>query len=132
MGDFVKYYNGTFGEAGNFGKETAIVKYSWHPRVTYSKKYNKYFMTSSRIKQTPTYKGIVEDVMLIRESDDMINWSDPIIASKDGKDFGNHYVAMISDDIVEQPNIINGDTFSILTNHNGTDVNRFISKFVKK
>jgi hypothetical protein len=132
MGDFVKYYDGSFCEAGNFGKETAIVRFAWHPRVTYSKKYNKYFMTSSRIKHPPVFKGVVEDVMQIRESDDMIHWNEPIIANKDGSDFGNHYVAMIEDGTVGQPNVIEGDSFSILTNHNGTDVNRFVSKFIDK
>ena len=39
---------------------------------------------------------------------------------------------MIEDGTVGQPNVIEGDSFSILTNHNGTDVNRFVSKFIDK
>lgn len=132
MGDLVKYYNGSFCEAGNFGKETAIAEFSWHPRVTYSKKYNKFFMSSSRIHPHVELKNVVEDIMEIRTSDDMIHWSEPIVAQKDGKDFGNHYVAMIADDTTSQPNVIEGDTFSVLTNHNGTDVYRFPSKFIEK
>jgi hypothetical protein len=60
----------------------------------------------------------------------MIHWSEPIVATKDGKEFGNHYVAMIADDTTSQPNVIEGDTFSIFTNHNGTDVYRFPSRFI--
>ena len=132
MGDFVKYYNGSFCEAGNFGKETAITRLSWHPRVTYSKKYDKFFMSSSRIHPHAKMGHTVEDVMEVRTSDDMIHWSEPVIAQKDGSDFGNHYVAMVSDDTVNQPNVIEGETFSILSNHNGTDVLRFPSKFIEK
>ncbi|MFR1983910.1 MAG: hypothetical protein ACLS4Z_09515 [Christensenellaceae bacterium] len=49
MGDFVKYYNGSFCEAGNLGKESAIVKNSWHSRVVFSEKLNAYLMASSPI-----------------------------------------------------------------------------------
>ncbi|MCQ2400202.1 MAG: glycoside hydrolase, partial [Clostridia bacterium] len=35
MGDFVKFYDGNFCEAGNLGKETKITKNSWHSRVAY-------------------------------------------------------------------------------------------------
>ncbi len=129
MGDFVKYYNGTFCEAGNLGKESTIAKASWHPRVTYSKKYNKFFMTSSHVRANGEFKKVVEDIMEIRISDNLINWSEPIRATKDGNLFGNHYVAMVSDDTTNQPNVIEGDTFSILSNHNGTDVLRFPSTF---
>lgn len=40
----------------------------------------------------------------------------------EGKLFGNHYMAMVSDEVKERPNIIVGDTLSILANHNGTNV----------
>lgn len=36
MGDFVKYYDGAFSEAGNFGKETPVASRSWHPHVCIS------------------------------------------------------------------------------------------------
>ena len=50
------------------------------------------------------------------------------IMEHEGKLFGNHYIAMVSDDIDEQPNVIKGDTFSILSNHNGTNVMRYAAK----
>ena len=62
----------------------------------------------------------------------MINWSDPVTVEVDGKLFGNHYMAIVSDDADVQPNIVVGDNFSILTNHNGTDVMRYKTKITQK
>lgn len=131
MGDFVKYYNGSFCEAGNLGRETPIFMNAWHPRVVYSEKHGLFFASSCPARQN-VGKGVIIDEMQVRYSSDMINWSEPITLERDGKVFGNHYVAMVSDDADRQPNFIKGDEFSILTNHNGTDVMRWKSKFVEK
>ena len=130
MGDFVKYYNGSFCEAGNCGKETPIIVNAWHPRMVYLEKYGTYLM-SSCIMRPDGVTPVILDEMEIRESKDMINWSEPVKAKKDGKIFGNHYAAMVADDDKGHPNVISGDDFSILTNHNGTDVSRFKTKIVK-
>ncbi len=127
MGDFVKYYNGEFCEAGNLGKETPIILNSWHARAVYSKKYDTYFMTSSPINFGNNTQ-LVADVMEVRTSKDLLHWSEPITVEHEGELFGNHYMAMVSDEIDEQPNIIKGDSFSILTNHNGTSVMRYSAK----
>lgn len=121
MGDFVKYYDGSFCEAGNLGKETPIIKDAWHARAVYSKKYDTFFLTSSPIDINVTVRH-VKDIMEVRTSKDLLNWSEPITVEYEGKTFGNHYMAMVSDDKDEQPNVIKDNTFSILTNHNGTDV----------
>ncbi len=131
MGDFVKYYNGSFCEAGNLGKETAIVKNAWHPRILYSKKHDLYFMSASHI-HVPSYAGVVVDVMEVRTSKDLFNWGQPSRFLRDGKEFGNHYVAMVSADDQNQPCIIEEDYFIILSNHNGTDVMQYPAEFVKK
>ena len=65
--------------------------------------------------------------MELRTSKDMIHWSEPITVERDGKLFGNHYMAIVSDDVDEQPNIIKGKNCSILTNHNGTNVMRYMT-----
>lgn len=130
IGDFVKYYNGSFCEAGNFGRETAIVKGAWHPRVVYLEKYNKYFMSS--VRAVPGGEKMVADVMEIRSSDDLTNWGDGISIIKDDEEFGNHYIAFVTNDDKVSPFVIEGDEFSILTNHNGTSVARFNSKFTQK
>ena len=44
---------------------------------------------------------------------------------QDGKPWGNHYNAIVPDDKINQPNIIASNEFSILNNHNGTDVARY-------
>ncbi len=131
MGDFVKYYDGAFCEAGNLGRESVIVADAWHPRVIYLKKYGIYLMTASDL-QYENPKQFIRDVMAMRVSTDLVHWSDKICAEKDGIPFGNHYVAMVSDDGVNQPNLTEGDDVKVLTNHNGTDVLMYPSKWVKQ
>lgn len=130
VGDFVKYADGCFGEAGNLGRETPIVRNVWHPRVARCKSHGLYVMTATRI--TPGVLPFVDDVMELRTSADLLHWSAPVGVEKDGKPFGNHYVAMVSDDDHNPPCVVEGDSFSFLTNHNGTDVLRYPARFVRK
>ncbi len=129
MGDFVKFYDGQFTEAGNFGKETKLIDNAWHPRVMWSEKLGKYFISYSCVQPTDNIKSVVQDIMEVRVSDDLIHWSEPTRLMDGEKEFGNHYVAMVADDAVSQPNVVTGDTFSILSNHNGTDVARHLARF---
>ncbi len=124
MGDFVKYYNGSFCEAGNMGKETPIALNLWHPRVIYLKKYGVYLMTGS---YADAEEGRIIPHTQLRYSKDMVNWSEVTVLKKDGEPFGNHYVGVVSDDQGGQPNVAEGDKISILTNHNGTNVMRYKS-----
>ena len=126
MGDFVKYYNGSFCEAGNLGKESPIVLGGWHPKVVYLKKYNKYLMSSSLTRLKPN-GGMVNPIMEIRESDDMINWSEPIQMTRDGELFGGHYVGFYSDSDSGYPFDIEEDRLVIFRNGNGTDVTRCLA-----
>lgn len=129
MGDFVKYYDGVFSEAGNLGRESAILRDAWHPRVAYSEPLGCYVMTSKPI--IAAMHGEIPDlddgmcVMQIATSTDLIHWSAPEVVYKDGKPWGNHYNAMVSDSPQGQPHILAENTFSILNNHNGTDVLRY-------
>ena len=131
MGDFVKYYNGSFCEAGNMGKETPIIKDAWHTRVAYAKKYGKYVMSSSPIN-AGCGDAVIKDIMEWRVSDDMIHWSEPMKVERNGRPFGNHYMAIVSEEVGTYPNVIEGDEFVILTNHNGTDVDRQNARFELK
>ena len=70
--------------------------------------------------------------MQLRVSDDLLNWSEPVRAKREGKPFGNRYVAAVSDDDFSQPNVITGDSFCILSNHNGTDVTCYQAKLINK
>lgn len=136
MGDFVKYYNGAFCEAGNLGRETAILADAWHPRVVYSVPEKLYIMTSKPI--LAAMKGKIpgldrkRKVMQISTSTDLIHWSEPEIVYKDGEPWGNHYNAMVPDDGENQPNILSANRFSILNNHNGTDVLRYAVELKRK
>jgi len=129
MGDFVKYYDGAFCEAGNLGRESAILSDVWHPRVVYSVPEKMFIMTSKPILST--MKNRIEGVdakarvMQISTSRDMLHWSKPEIVYRDGKPWGNHYNAIVPDDTVSQPNILTSNRFSLLNNHNGTDVMRY-------
>lgn len=123
MGDFVKYYNGSFCEAGNLGKESPILLGGWHPRVVYLKKYNKYLMSASLAKLKPN-GGMVNPIMRVWESEDLVHWSESVNLMRDGAEFGAHYCGMYASDSTEQPGVICGDDLIILTNGNGTDVTR--------
>ncbi len=126
MGDFVKYYNGAFCEPGNLGKETAIIHNSWHTRITYFSKYNIFLAVSSYVDAST--KLFVTDIMSVRASKDMLHWSEPTFVEYEGKPFGNHYLAFVSDALEGQPNKVKDSEFSILSNHNGTDVVRYTAE----
>ena len=128
FGDFVKYYGGAFCEAGNLGRESALVSNSWHPRIARLRKYSLWCMTSVLV--TPGERKTVSDRAQIRFSKDLILWSEPTVAEYKGGIFGNHYVAMVSDSDSSHPFDIEGDDFSFLANHNGKDVIRYRSVFI--
>ena len=129
FGDFVKYYNGSFCEAGNFGRETAIIKNSWHARVVYSEPLGAYVMSSVNV--SPGEEKLVDDIMRVRTGNSLLEWSEPITVYKDGNEFGNHYVAFANSDDKTQPYILTSNEFSIMTNHNCTDVMNYPVKIMK-
>lgn len=129
MGDFVKYYDGAFCEAGNLGKESVIAENSWHARVVYSEKLKKYIMSSVECLPEKA-AAAVTDRMQLRTSDDLVNWSDPIDVMNGEEFFGAHYVAVYPDDTESPISVITGDEFSVLKNGNGTDVTRNKCKFL--
>ena len=131
MGDFVKYYDGAFCEAGNLGRETPLVPNAWHPRVAYFEAYGTYLMSYSPILPG-RFQGVVSDLMDVRAGADLLSWGEPVTVTREGQPFGNHYVAMIGEDPTAQPCVVTGDEFAILTNHNGTDVKRFVGKITTK
>ena len=132
MGDFVKYYDGAFGEPGNFGKESPVFCNSWHTRVAYFEKYGTYVATSSPMNFGNSEK-LVADYMQARTSTDLLHWSDPVeVFNDDGTRFGNHYMAIVSKDAEGNPAIVRGDEFVIMTNHNGTDVTVYQARIEEK
>ncbi|MBE6787613.1 MAG: hypothetical protein E7537_04620 [Ruminococcaceae bacterium] len=134
MGDFVKYYDGAFCEAGNLGRESAILADCWHPRVVYSQPLDLYIMVSKPMMAAKCgkIKGLDQKrkVAQFCVSKDLVNWSCPKVFPNGDKPFGNHYNAIVSDDGDCQPHILKTNEFSILCNHNGTDVERFKAKII--
>jgi len=124
MGDFVKYYDGAFCEAGNFGRETPIVQNAWHPRIAYFEKLNCFVMTSS-LADFGNENRLIKDYMEIRTSTDMLHWSEPIVLEKDGKKFGNHYQAISSYHGKGDTYTVTDNKFTVHNCHNGTDVKAY-------
>ena len=126
MGDFVKYYDGSFCESGIFGKETPILRDMWHPRVVYCVPEQRYFMTGKPI--VASMQGKIDGidakhrVLQLSQSTDLIHWSEPQIFFKDGAPWGNHYHALVSDATIGQPHWLTSCHCLLLHNHNGTDV----------
>ena len=132
FGDFVKYYNGAFCEAGNLGRETAIAKNAWHPRVVYSQVLGCYLMSFVNVTPKKQTGDLVDDIMRVSTSKDMLNWSEAIPVTKNGELWGNHYVALANTDNKTQTYILTDNEFCVLTNHNGTDVTYYPVKLIKK
>ena len=129
--DFVKYYEGSFCQPGTFGKETPIAKNSWHARVAYSKAHGCYLMSSTRVNARQPMQTVVDDAMQIRAGKTITEWSEPTLVYKDKKEWGNHYIAIVSDSKTGDVNHLPTDEFFVLVNHNGTDVKRHKAKLEK-
>ena len=122
--DFTKYYNGSFSEAGNFGKESIIVPNSWHSRVVYSLKLKCYIMSYTKNYSNKTIpEGPLSDTVEFRTSTDLIHWSEPFEIEKNGKLIGNHYNALVSLSDKENSYVIDDECY-LLSCHNGTDVKK--------
>ena len=131
MGDFVKYYNGKFQESGIFGKETAIVKNSWHPKVVKLNDLGIYMMSSSKKANNNTSSDrLIDHQIQLRVSKDLIHWSKPLNIKKDNKSFGDHYCAFYAFDDKDCYEI-NGNKFVLQLNGNGTDVIQYDVELVK-
>ena len=125
LGDFVKYYDGTFCEAGNLGRESKIVSGLWHPRVTWFEQLGCYVLSGI---STEASRRFVTDTVLLCTSQDLIHWSEPISLEYKGKPFGQHYGAIVPNRN-GHPSVIPGNDFSFLLCWNGSDVTRFRATF---
>ena len=103
--------------------------------VVYSEPEKMYLMTSkptiSIKKQKIPELDEKGSAVQISTSKDLVHWSKPELVCQNGKPWGNHYNAIVSDDKTGQPCILSGSTFSFLTNHNGTDVLRFPARLTR-
>ena len=134
IGDFVKYYNGSFSEAGNLGKETPIAKNAWHAKMSYLKKYDIYALNYCEVKsgELADENKLVDDIVSVRFSKDMLSYSEPLKLYRDGVRFGDPYSQFTSIDDTSPVSVIEGDEFAVLTNPNGGDMLYTAAKIVKK
>ena len=130
MGDFVKYYNGSFCEAGNLGKETPIARNAWHAKLSYFKKYGVYMLDYTDVKSLPN--KLVDDIVSVRMSKDMLSFSEPLALYRNGQRFGDHYSQFVGIDEKLPVGVIDGDEFAVLTNTNASDMLYTSAKIVKK
>ena len=129
MGDFVKWYDGAFCEAGLFGKESPIMENIWHARIVRCEPLGCYVMSGCPIDNSIDPKQPILNVTVLHTGNTLTEWSERITVTKDGKPFGNHYVALVPDGR-EPPSVIGG-SFYFLLNHNATDVIRHHAKLQK-
>ena len=115
MSDFVKYYDGAFSEAGNLGRESIIVPNAWHPRVIYSEELGAYVMSYTGIASRDEAL-LLDKTIHLRTSRDLINWSEPILLTKDGEPLHNKYFAILSNEKDSSPYHLKGNEFSVLSN----------------
>ncbi len=121
IGDFVKYYDGAFCEAGNFGRETPVALNTWHPKVVYSEDLKVYLMVSSTVAED-TDGARITDTMELRSSEDLLHWSEPVHVRNGEGIFGNHYNGIASYRGQGDPDLLRGKRCTLMTCHNGTDV----------
>lgn len=125
MGDFVKYYNGSFCEAGNMGKESIVVPNAWHPRVLYSRTLDCYIMSSTKTDPNIPAGGnaFSDEHWQLHTSKDLLNWSEPLSMADLHPNFRTHYFTVAAEGIAEYPTEID-NIFSVLSCHNGTDMRK--------
>ena len=129
MGDFVKFYDGAFCEAGIMGKETPIVRNLWHAKVIRLESIGAFVMSGSPFNRLQEFTpgnitGIIGHVVQLRTSTDLVHWSDPIELYRDGEKFGDHYCALYP--AGEKGDFVAPDNKLILQlNGNATDVMQY-------
>lgn len=136
MGDFVKFYDGAFSEAGNFGKETPIVKALWHPSIVYLREEKLYMLSGSPVccgnVLDPAHpERLINRVVELRFSENLLDWSEPIRLEKDGKAFGAHYCSFYSAER-ERSAAVSGNKLVLQLCGNGLDVIGYKVDFIDK
>ena len=122
MGDFVKYYDGSFCEPGNLGRESPVADRAWHPRVVFARELGFYLMTAGKVHEYQAETTVfLPDTTQVRTSRDLIHWSEPLDLIKDGQPFGNHYAALAPHDGILPASEIDNRPLLLLC-HNATDV----------
>jgi len=121
MGDFVKYYEGSFSEAGNMGKETPIMLNAWHSRVIYSKEDGYYYMAYNPVLVKDS-KYPLADYMVIRKSKSLLDWSNSKEVNIGEEKIGGHYFTILPKESIGNPFVSEKKEFSILISDHAIDI----------
>ena len=121
MGDFVKYYKGSFCEAGNMGKETPISLNTWHSRVIYCKEDGYYYMAYNPV-QAKVKTFILADYLVIKKSKNLFNWDNAEIVDIGEEKIHGHYFTLLPRGCAGNPFVASKKEFSILISGNALDV----------
>lgn len=130
MGDFVKYYDGKFQEAGNMGKETPICLNAWHARVIYSNLDKCYYMAYNPVLPKVSPYPLAE-YLIIQRSTNLFDWSQAEKVNACEEKIGGHYFTIIPKNAVNNPFVNETDEFSILISGSALDVKGFDLKISK-
>jgi hypothetical protein len=118
-GAWNKYFEGSFSEPGNMGKETAILEGGAVPNVAYDTYLQKYLLTTYNRPNWYANKGACQ----ISFSTDLVHWTKPTLLAPDRKDLSMPYFTMSNLDASGPTNVL-GRVFRLFAGNNGTDVEK--------
>jgi hypothetical protein len=118
-GAWKKYFEGSFSEPGNMGKETAVLEGGAEPNVAYNTYLRKYFLTTYNRTLWHSERGACQ----ISLSDDLVHWTKPVPLAPDRKDLSMPYFTMSNMDSSGPTNVL-GRVFRLFAGSNGTSVKK--------
>jgi hypothetical protein len=118
-GTWKKYFEGSFSEPGNMGRESAVLENGAEPCVAYDIYLKKYLMTTYRRSYIDAKKGACQ----VSVSSDLVHWAKPEPLALDRHDLSMPYFTIFNANPLEPHNII-GQVFGMFAGSNGTDVRK--------
>ena len=118
-GEWQKYFEGSFSEPGNMGKETAVLEGGAEPNVAYDTYLRKYLLTTYSRSLWHSKLGACQ----ISFSDDLVHWTKAVPLAPDRGDLSMPYFTMSNMDASGPTNVL-GRVFRLFAGSNGTDVKK--------
>jgi len=121
-GAWKKYFEGSFSEPGNMGKETALLEGGAVSNVAYDTYLQKYLLTTYNRAFLGSKKGACQ----ISFSGDLVHWTRPVPLAPDRRDLSLPYFTMSNMDSSGPTNVL-GRVFRLFAGSNGSDVEMSLS-----
>lgn len=118
-GNWLKYYEGSFGEPGNMGRETPVCRNACEPCVIYSTYLKQYLLSSYNGKLWHSGQGACQ----IAFSPDPVHFGDSIPLDPTRHDLSRPYWTMCNINAQGTATVV-GRTFRLFFEGNGTDVKK--------